>query len=371
MNVDYPIISADSHITEAPQTYIDYIEPAFRDRAPRIVDAGEKMGDVFEVDGMRPINLGLVAAAGKPASEIRVRGERFADLHKSGWDPAFRIADQQRDGVAAEVIYPTVGMVLCNHKDVEYKRACFQAYNRWIADYCATDPQRLIGCGQSAMRSPEEGIQDLQAIAALGLRGVMMPGEPAYEFDYDHPSWDPFYEAAADIGIPLSFHILTYKSERTRGPAMSQFLSTVRGCQDIMAMFVLGGVFERNPSLKLVCAEADAGWVPHFMYRMDHAYNRHRYWLPAGQELTRLPSEIFAEHIYTTFQDDWTAFAHADSMNWHRLMWANDFPHSDSTWPWSQAMLDEHTADLTPEQTRAILCDNVAALYNIDIAAIS
>ncbi len=366
MQLDYPIISADSHITEAPSTYVDYIDPTFRDRAPKIVNGGEKIGDMFEVEGMRPISLGLVAAAGKDAAQIRVFGERFEDLHRSGWDPTYRVADQQRDGVSAEVIYPTVGMVLCNHKDVDYKAACFAAYNRWIAEYCEVEPNRLIGCGQTALRNPTEGIADLESIKALGLRGVMMPGLPAYEHDYDHTDWDPFYEAAVDLGLPLSFHILTYKAERTRGPKMAQFLSTVRGCQDIMAMFVLGGVFERNSKLKVVCAEADAGWVPHFMYRMDHAFNRHRYWLPAGQELSRMPSEIFAEHIYATFQDDWTAFAHADAMNWHRLMWANDFPHSDSTWPWSQALLDEHTTNLSDEQVKAILCDNVAALYNID-----
>jgi len=58
-------------------------------------------------------------------------------------------------------------------------------------------------------------------------------------------------------------------------------------------------------------------------------------------------------------------------MNWHRLMWANDFPHSDSTWPWSQAMLAEHTTALTDAQRRAILCDNVAELYHIDLAALA
>jgi predicted TIM-barrel fold metal-dependent hydrolase len=57
-------------------------------------------------------------------------------------------------------------------------------------------------------------------------------------------------------------------------------------------------------------------------------------------------------------------------MNWRRLMWANDFPHSDSTWPWSQEMLDEQTRHLTAEQTRAILCDNVAELYRIDVEAL-
>ena len=49
-------------------------------------------------------------------------------------------------------------MVLCNHPDFDYKKACFDAYNRWIAEYCGAHPERLLGCGQTAMRSPEEGI---------------------------------------------------------------------------------------------------------------------------------------------------------------------------------------------------------------------
>jgi predicted TIM-barrel fold metal-dependent hydrolase len=368
--VGFPVISADSHITEPPNTYVDHIDPAWLDKAPRMVDAGEGIGDVFHVEGMkRPVPMGLVAAAGKPAEEIRVLGQKFDELHRSGWDPDARLADQDRDGVAAEIIYPTVGMVLCNHDDFDYKKACFDAYNRWIAEYCAPHPHRLLGCGQTAMRSPEEGIKDLHAIADLGLRGVMMPGEPAVE-DYDSPIYDAFWEEAIGLGLPLSFHILTTRSEHTRGPRMNSFLSVVRGCQDIMGMLVLGGVFERHPDLKIVCVEADAGWVPHFMYRMDHAFNRHRYWLPPGQQLSKLPSEYFAENIYVTFQDDWTAFRFADAMNWRRLMWANDFPHSDSTWPWSQELLDKHTAQLSDEQKRAILCDNVAALYNIDLGAL-
>ena len=370
MRTGYPIISADSHITEPPNTYVDYIDPAWRDRAPKMVDGGEKVGDLFVIDGMKtPVPTGLVAAAGKPAEEIRVMGVKFEDLHRGGWDPEARLVDQDRDGVAAEIIYPTVGMQLCNHRDADYKKACFDAYNRWIAEYCAPHPDRLLGVGQTAVRSPQEGIADLTAIKDAGLRGVMMPGEPAVE-DYDSEIYDDLWRAAVEMELPLSFHILTTRAEKTRGPKMNGFLSIVRGCQDIMGMLVLGGVFERHPDLKVVCVEADAGWVPHYMYRMDHAYKRHRYWLPPGQQLSKLPSEYFAENIYVTFQDDWTAFRHADDMNWHRLMWANDFPHSDSTWPWSQDVLEQQTGHLSDEQRQAILSGNVAQLYGIDTATL-
>jgi predicted TIM-barrel fold metal-dependent hydrolase len=368
------LISADSHITEPPDCYAANIDPAYRDRAPRMI-TDPKRGDLFVIEGMSPIAMGLVAAAGKQPEEITVDGVRFDELHRSGWDPAFRLADQDRDGVAAEIIYPTVGMMICNHDDIDFKKACFDAYNRWIVGYCSEAPDRLLGAGQTALRSVDEGIADIEAIKAAGLRGVMMPGEPGTTEDYDSPVWDPFWEAAIDLGLPLSFHILTSRSSalgnKPRGSRLNGFLGIIRGIQDIMGTLVFGGVFERHPDLKVVCVEADAGWVPHYMYRMDHAYNRHRNWMAPGINLSRAPSEYFADNIYVTFQDDWTAFKQVNDMNWRRLMWANDFPHSDSTWPWSEAMLAEHAADLTDEQRVAILGGNVAELYGIDLGALN
>ena len=119
-----------------------------------------------------------------------------------------------------------------------------------------------------------------------------------------------------------------------------------------MGTLIFSGVFDRHPGLKVVCVEADAGWVPHYMYRMDHAYKRHRYWMKAPP-LERMPSEYFAEHIYVTFQDDWVAFKTKDLCNVRRLMWASDFPHSDSTWP--QLAGDARPSTPAPHRTGAQL----------------
>ena len=367
MPFEFPLVSADSHITEPPDTYTAHIDPAFRDRAPHVVRDPD-LGDLFVAENMKPIKLGLVAAAGKRPEEI-ARAGTIDDMHQSGFDARFRLADQARDGVSAEVLYPSVGMLLCNLPDLDYKAACFQAYNRWIAGYCSEAPDRLLGVGQTAARSPLEAIADLHAIHNAGLRGVMMPGEPGVA-DYDDPAWDPFWQEVVDIGLPISFHILTTRATRARGSNLNNFMAIVRGIQDILALFVFGGVFDRHPALRIVCVEADAGWVPHYTYRMDHGYERHRHHMAPGTELQRKPSEYFAEHIYLTFQDDWTAFRLAGDMNWRRLMWANDFPHSDSTWPWSQEMLAEQTKVLTDDQQRAILSGNCADLYGIDLAAL-
>ncbi|MDO9460409.1 MAG: amidohydrolase family protein [Alphaproteobacteria bacterium] len=361
-------ISSDSHITEPPNCYIDFIDPKFRDRAPRMVDDG-KGGDAFLIEGLkRPLNISLAAAAGRAPEDLRGRGQKFTDLWRGGWDGSVRCADQDRDGVCAEIIYPTIGMMLCNHDDFDYKKACFDAYNRWLQTFVAPAPKRIFGLGQIAMRSVEEGIKELEQVKAMGFVGVMMPGNPQVE-DYDSPIYDPFWQAAVDLKMPLSFHILTAKAAGVgegRGPAINSFLSIIRGNQDILGMMIFSGVFDRNPKLKIVCVEADAGWAPHFMYRADHAYKRHRFWMK-GQELKKLPSDCFKDHIYLTFQDDWVAFKMKHMVNIERLMWANDFPHSDSTWPWSQDVLAEHTKGLTEEERNKICFDNVKALYNLPV----
>ncbi|HEX2591347.1 MAG TPA: amidohydrolase family protein [Rhizomicrobium sp.] len=358
-------ISADSHITEPPNCYTDYIDAKFRDRAPKVASL-PKIGDAFLIDGMQAnVPLGLVAAAGKEPAKITTDGVTFDDLWRSGWDSKYRLADQDKDGVGAEIIYPTVGMLICNHADFDYKKACFEAYNRWLSEYCSIAPDRLYGMGQVSMRTPEDGVAELKAVKAMGFKGVMMPGDPAVE-DYDSPVYDKVWETAVELGLPLSFHILTTRgASQPRGPRINSFLSIIRGCQDIMGTLIYGGVFDRHPNLKIVCVEADAGWVPHYMYRMDHAYKRHRYWMKAPP-LKRMPSEYFRENIYTTFQDDYVAFQTKDLVNVRRLMWASDFPHSDSTWPNSQAVLDEQTKGLTEQERNWICHDNVAELYGLN-----
>jgi predicted TIM-barrel fold metal-dependent hydrolase len=364
-------ISADSHVTEPPDTYLDRIDKDFKDRAPRI-HHHDSLGDVMLIDnGKSLVPYWLVAAAGRPSDEVVLdSGRTFDELHRGGWDPVARLDDQDTDGVAAEVIYPSVGMLLCNHPDVDYQRACFRAYNDWIAEFCSHSPERLIGLGQTALRSPEEGIADLEEIKALGLRGVMLPGIPPQK-DYDDPMYDDFWDAVVDVGLPPSFHILTSRSDtpfapHVRGPKLNNFMTIIRGNQDIIGTLIFGAVFERHPELRVVCVEADAGWVPHYMYRSDHAYDRHRNWLTAG-ELSRRPSDYFRDQVYLTFQDDWVAFRIADLMNVDRLMWANDFPHSDATWPHSQEMLAEHAVHLDERARQRVLHDNVAELYSIEV----
>lgn len=363
------IISSDSHVCEPEGTYDD-IDPRFRDNRPVFTHL-EGVGPCFKVpDFNKPVPLNLINAAGRKPEDFLDFNLTLEDLEPGGWDPAERLIAQEKDGIWGEVIYPSVGMVLCLHPDIDYKTACFAAYNRWLVGFCEHAPDRLLGIGQAAVRSIDEGIRELESIKEMGLRGVMIAGDPHVE-DYDHPCYDAFWEACIDLELPVSFHILTSRSDnlssatKGRGPGINAFMQVIRGNQDIMGMLCFGGVFERHPKLKVVCVEADAGWVPHFTYRMDHAYRRHRFWLETGA-ITRPPSEYFYENIYLTYQDDEVATGMPADRVLKRVMWANDFPHSDSTWPRSQETLERLISNLDPERRDWILHDNVCDLYGIE-----
>jgi predicted TIM-barrel fold metal-dependent hydrolase len=402
-------ISADSHVIEPLEAFSRYIDPAFRDRVPTIVH-DEVKGDQYAVEGLPGlISIPSVSACGKspraakdaqgkleyyfedapppyPDAPFAGSGGRapsqamgpmtFADTPRGGWQAAARLEAQDRDGVIAEVLYPTLGMVLCNHPDSAFQSACFRAYNRWLAELVADAPTRLFGIGQTALTSVGEGIEDLRRIKEMGFVGVMLPGDPPIEADWFDEEFYPLWEAAIYIDLPLSFHTLA--SGRNRRAASELLtvgkkkknvnfgMEVLRANQDAITDFVLGGVFERFPALKLVCVEAGAGWIPDYINRMDHFYDRHRA-LYKVEDMERLPSEYFFDNVYVTFQDDPVALSLIGQLNAERLLWANDYPHSDATWPWSRNILAEQTRGLTEEQRRWLVHDNVKELYGLPV----
>ena len=364
-------ISADSHIVEPPGCYVDHIDARWRDVAPR-VEKNDKGVDAYVIDGLaNPLPSGLLAAAGIPSSElIAARRHSFDEINPAAFDPDARIAVQDEENIGGELIYASIGMVLCAHPDFSYKTACMAAYNRWLAGFCAQQPTRLFGLAQTAVESVDQTIKDMEIAKSLGLVGMMMTGTPQHE-DYDHPDYHPVWQAAVDLDLPVCFHILTSKDydvaatfRPPRGHRANGFMNIIRGVQDILGVFVFGGVFERFPQLKLVVAEGDAGWVPHWCYRADHVAERMAVGL---DQLSKTPSEYVREHVRFTFQDDRTAYRDPEFVDSGCLMWASDFPHTDSTYPHSQQTISSQTAHLTDAQRTKIIRGNVVHTFNLAV----
>jgi predicted TIM-barrel fold metal-dependent hydrolase len=131
-----------------------------------------------------------------------------------GWDPMERLKDQDADGVEAEVIYSSLGLPLFALDDPKLQCASFRAYNDWIAEFASHDRKRLYPMPLISLEDVSQGVKELKRCAKMGLRGAMIWADPPADKQYDDPVYDPFWEAAQELEMPLTLHIIT---ERKRG----------------------------------------------------------------------------------------------------------------------------------------------------------
>jgi len=365
------IISADSHVSEPADLWTTRIAAAFRERAPHLESRGE-MGDFMVADGILPMPVGLGIAAPRDPKDYKFFGVKYEEARPGGWNPDERIKDQDIDGVSAEVLYPTLAMPMFGIPDSAYQHACFQAYNEWVAEFCRAHPSRLVGIGLISLADVTIAANEVARIAKLGLRGAMIRGDSPDECPYGDPIYDPLWAALQDHNLPVSLHILTSGKRQSLNPGaqrtnpMIGVMTVIHYIQRSIADLIFNRVFERFPGLKVVSAENDIGWIAHYIGRMDHAYNRHRFWIGQGA-LQMLPSETFKQHVYATFMDDVAGIATRHLVGVDRLMWASDYPHSDSTWPESRSVLAKHFAGVPDAERRRIVSGNARALYGIEL----
>ena len=197
----------------------------------------------------------------------------------------------------------------------------------------------------------------------------MVPGMPA-DGHYAEERFDPLWAAFAERRMPVSFHILTGSMggdpTLKSGILMMTVMSIVQQMQQTLSLLVFGGVFDRHPSLRVVSAEHDAGWVAHFGYRLDQMYERHHNWLGRNSApIRRQPSEYLRENCWYTFQKDPIAVETRERVGVSQLMWASDYPHSETTWPNSKALTDEWFTPLGEDDKRKVLWENAAKLYRL------
>src|SRR5215475_14087510 len=212
------ILSSDSHVFEPPDLWQTRIDAAFRDRAPRMqrIDGGDHV--VVEADQVLS-GIGLISNAGarfEAPETISGRG-RFEDVHRGGYDPEQHLADMRLDGVAGEVLYPSQGLFYFRVRDGALMSAIFRAYNDWLAEFCRTDPARLKGIAMINLDDVGDGVLELERAARLGLAGAMISELPPEERRYDLPEYEPFWTAAAALGMPLSLHTATRRQGKIRG----------------------------------------------------------------------------------------------------------------------------------------------------------
>ena len=246
--------------------------------------------------------------------------------------------------------------------------AMFRAYNDWMLDFTSAKPAQLVGVAVVSVEDVAGAAEEVRRAADKGLRGVMIEAEARPERPLsDGAIYDPFWAAAEETGLPVSLHSFAapVRAVDTADWCVTYSVATAQ-IQKTIAALIFSGVFERFPKLKVVSVENDVSWAPNLMERMDHAYNRHRFWAGTALKSGKLPSQFFKDHIRMTFIRDSAAAATRHIIGLGSLMWSSDYPHADTSWPNSHRLVEEQFAGIPDGEVRQVVYDNVRELYRLN-----
>jgi predicted TIM-barrel fold metal-dependent hydrolase len=343
------IVSADSHVVEPDLLWVDRLPRALRDRAPRIEQGNGSRA--LLVEGMPPRMLRASDEEGEMPG---------------GSDAGARLRDLRIDGVAAEVIYPTVGLFLFLIPDPELQIQCARVYNDWAAETFFSHPDVFLPSAIVPVRDVGAAAAELERAAGMGYRSAMLPTTAPEGAPWNLEAYDPIWRVAASAGIPLSFHVGTGTlpiTERGAGGAVINYVRVGLGSQDTVCYFVAGGVLARHPGLHVVMVEAGAGWIAWLTERMDEAYSEHEHWV--SPKLGALPSDYVRRQVHITFGADRAAILAREVTGVEPLLWASDYPHPEGTWPESQKAIERTFEGVPDAEIDAIVGLNARALYRL------
>lgn len=334
------IIDADGHA-------VDY-EPVYRERLPARY---RERTSIFPTDNFDRTQNGALAA-------------------KRPLDAARNLADNAREGIDLQVIYPTGGLFLSRVREREYAVALARAYNDWIAEWCAADRKRLKAVALVPLHiDARTAIEEMnRAVGQLGAVGVMVN-----TFDRNrnvaHPDFWPFYEECARAGVAVAFHASgsdtidplghfdNFLAIHTLSHAPEQLIA----CTAV----IYSGLLEKYPDLRVAFLEAGIGWVPFWMEHMDEEYEFRPFDAPL---LKSKPSEYMASgRVFISCEPEEKTLRYApEFFPAENILFASDYPHWDSQFPNAVATLAERN-DISEELKRKIFFDNPQRYYGIRV----
>jgi predicted TIM-barrel fold metal-dependent hydrolase len=373
------IVDADAHVNPSADMWADYLPASLRDLAPKI-EHGEDCDYVLFEGKRRKLNL-ISAQGGRKGSDFKMHG-RASDARAGGWMPNARLADMDQDGIDSAVLF---GGGPLGTSNMELYRASFDAYNRWLADFCAVSPQRLLGVGYVPMQDVDEAIRILRDFAARGLKAVNIPAFPMSkmaslnggdaqtlaltgdvngERSYADAEFDPFWKAVCDLGMPVTIH-LGGRAVRFTEPKyfLADLLMSKFGMGEPIAIMIYGGVFQRFPDLKLASVESGVGWFAFAANYMDETWKKQRYWV--NSILEHEPSYFWDRNIYGSFIHDRPGILMRNMPGAGNIMWSSDYPHSETTYPESQQVIERLFEGVPEDDKNMIIGGRAKAFYRL------
>jgi aminocarboxymuconate-semialdehyde decarboxylase len=176
-----------------------------------------------------------------------------------------------RRGLDAAAIGPSPGQFYY-WAEPELAEQVARVINDGIAALARAHPDRMFPMGSLPMQDGERAARELErAVARLGMR--------AFEIcthingaDLDDPRFAPVFAAAARHGTPIFLHPQNWgEMRRLKEYHLWNLVGFPYETGLAAARLVAGGVFERNPELKIILAHG-GGYFPYQIGRLDHGY---------------------------------------------------------------------------------------------------
>jgi predicted TIM-barrel fold metal-dependent hydrolase len=370
----YNCVDADGHILEPLDLWQKYMDPAFRDRAPRIIK-GNNGKEQLIVDEHRVgdgnLGIGRIGAVGARQGVVEADTMAYKDGKAGGFDPHARIPDMDADGIDAAFLYPSLGLFSGAIHDPELAAATCRAYNRWLADYCSPYPDRLFGVAMLPMQNVEMAIQEMTfARKELGMKGGFLRPNPYNDRLIHDPVYEPFWSAAEDLDFSIGFH----EGASAGMPQVGIDRFATRGARHIIThtmemmlaclSMIWGGVCEKHPKLRVGFLESGGGWIAPWLDRMDRHFDDQGF---NDSGLKHRPSELFQRQCWISFEPvEGSLKVLADYIGPHKIMWATDYPHPDGFFPGAPAMVQKQLEGLSAETKHQVMAGGAMGFYGLN-----
>lgn len=382
------VISSDGHVSPEMEEYRDYVEPGYRESFERFLVPYKKYG--YRSASRRSLETSLDQSSIDEWAEIMLDTGRWENFHRRDR----RLAEAEREGVAAEVLFPDTGGTPFQFGSLlwkgtggseqfdtpELEAAGMRAYNRWLVDYMSLTPERY--CGQAMISWHGEAdaiVNELRWARQAGLRGVILP-KFAPERPLFHPDFEPVWDAIEDLGLVVNCHTaISSTSNRVPTPPGLSAACTIRVTvpehffytHNILSHLIWSGLLERHPGIRFVFTEQGSGWVVRELETMDYSYSGSYFRADIHDVIRHKPSEYFERQCYlgsSILARVEVAARHEIGLD--KMMIGMDMPHHEGMLihgvrEYLKATLG---AESVPEaEARMLLGQNAARVFGFDL----